>query len=351
MKIKRLLVYLLICYFLMMISNSHAGYCLSRPDVQAYIQHLVRQYDFNEEKLQRLFCAVTINEEVITRLKKPAEAKPWYQYRKIFITPDRINKGVAYWQQHEKTLALAEEKYGVPASVIVAIIGVETKYGDNKGTFPVFNTLVTLAFNYGPRADFFRSELTQYLLLARENRLPPLLLKGSYAGAVGLPQFMPSSYRHYAVDFYHKGFTDLFENNADAIGSIGNYLYKHGWKSGEPVAIPATVQGDGCLALIQKKYKPNLTETDLARYNVTPEKPLHSKVTFIRLEDEHSYEHWLGLQNFYVISTYNKSALYVMAVRELAKHISEQMHHAHKEIAVIESPDCPPCHDEPGCSM
>ncbi len=256
--------------------------------------------------------------------KNQHEAKPWYEYKKLFITNEQINKGIAYWKQHEKTLKFAEKKYGVPTSYIVAIIGIETKYGENKGKFPAFNTLATLAFTPGRRQEFFRYELTQYLLLARENNFPPLSLKSSYAGAIGLPQFMPSSYRHYAVDFYQKGSADLFANHADAIGSVGNYLHKHGWKSGERIAIPAKVKGDSHLAIINKKYRPHLTMANLEKYQITPRKPLNSKVSFIRLEDKTGYKYWLGLQNFYVISTYNKSELYVMAVRELAIKLREK---------------------------
>lgn len=325
-------------------SNSYANYCASEnPDVQTYINQLVTKYNFDRKKLDDLFCTVTMNEEVVAKLSKPAEAKPWYQYKALLVTPDRITKGIAYWQKHEKTLELAEKKYGVPASIIVAIIGVETKYGENKGTFPVFNTLVTLAFNHGRRSDFFRSELTQYLLLARENNFKPLLLKGSYAGAVGLPQFMPSSYRSYAVDFNGRGRADLFNDDDDAIGSVANYLNKHGWKTGEPIAIPAKVSGNSYQSLLSKKYKPRFTESDLKQYNVIPAEPLNSKkASLIQLQNQDGYEYWLGLQNFYVISTYNNSELYVMAANVLAQKMREQKFHLHeKKVALAETLDEP----------
>ena len=315
--------------FVFLTLNAKAEYCAANhPDVQEYIEHLVNKYDFEREKLENLFCTVTFNEEVVTKLSKPAEAMPWFEYKKLLITPERITKGIAYWQEHEKTLALAEKKYGVPASIIIAIIGIETKYGENKGTYPVFNTLVTLSFNHGRRANFFRSELTQYLLLARENNFKPLLLKGSYAGAVGLPQFMPSSYRQYAVDFNDKGFSDLFNNHADAIASVCNYLKKHGWQTGETVAILATFQGNDPSALIRKNYKPYYTQAELEKGNVKPTKSLNGKkASFIRLKDENNDEYWLGLQNFYVISTYNNSELYVMAVDVLAQKLRETKYH------------------------
>jgi len=343
----------LTCVILALFSiSSFAGNAIDNPEVQSYIHDLVRKHDFDKDRLEHLFSTVTINEEVVTRLKKPAEAMPWYAYKKLLITPERIQKGIAYWQQHEATLKAAERRYGVPASIIVAIIGIETKYGEVKGNFPVFNTLAILSFNHGRREHFFRSELTQYLLLARENCFKPLALKGSYAGAVGLPQFMPSSYRHYAVDFRNKGWTDLFENHDDAIASVANYLKKHGWKPGEPVSLSAQVNGD-CSDLFRKGYKPHLTQEDLNTHGVIPYHPLHSrKACLVRLDDEEGEEYVLGLQNFYSISTYNNSELYVMAVNELAQKMREQRAHqkqqhialeqADPEAIELEEPECQP---------
>lgn len=306
-------------------------YCNAlKPEINEYIEQLVKKYDFDREKLQHLFCTVTFNEEVVTKLNKPAESKPWYVYEALLITPERIDKGVAYWNAHEQVLANAEKTYGVPASIIIAIIGVETKYGENKGNYSVFNTLATLGFDHGRREKFFRSELTEFLLLSRENQFRPLQLKGSYAGAVGLPQFMPSSYRNYAVDFDSDGFIDLFENNADAIGSIGNYLKKHGWKTGEQIAIAAQVEGGGDpAALVKKGLKPSITLSELAANGITPVSPIPSdKAAVIQLEEKTGPAYWIGLQNFYVISTYNKSELYVMAVTELASKIREKKYHS-----------------------
>lgn len=322
---KKIIQSLLVSCFLLISLSTYADFsALESPEIQDYICHLVRKYDFDRDKLERLFGTVTMSEEVILKTTKPFEAKPWYIYRANFLTPERINKGVNYWNKHEAILTAAEKKYEVPASIIVAVIGVETKYGENKGVYPVFNTLVSLAFNHGRRADFFRSELTEYLLLTRENNLRPLLLKGSYAGALGLPQFMPSSYRHYAIDCQHKGFADLFENDADAIFSVANYLHKNGWKYGVPVAVPARVEGD-CEALIaHKKYKPYLSQTDLDDYGIIPAQSVSpNKACLIRLEVENGHEYWLGLQNFYAISRYNNSELYVMAVNLLAQSLRE----------------------------
>lgn len=313
---------------------TYATCAMNMPAVQTFISEMHSKYHFDKDKLNQLFCKLTIDEEVIARINKPYEAKPWYIYRELFLKPIRINKGVAYWKEHEKTLALAEERYGVPASIIVAIIGVETQYGDNKGTFPVFNTLATLAFNHSRRADFFRSELKEYLLLTRENNFKPLLLKGSYAGAMGLPQFMPSSYRHYAVDFYNKGNIDLINNDADAIGSVANYLHKHGWQPNTQIAILAKVPtGEDVSQLKHKNFKPTLSKEVLDRYGITSSPVLNpnQKASLIELQDLNGKEYWLGLQNFYVISTYNKSELYVMAVNLLAQKIREKKYHLSEE--------------------
>lgn len=300
---------------------------IKKPEVQAYINDLVKTYHFERDALEKLFTTVTISQEVITKLSTPTEAKPWYEYYKLVVTQEKVDKGVEYWHNHEKTLRLAEKKYGVPASIIVAIIGVETKFGENKGNHPVFNTLATLAFNDGRRANFFRSELTQYLLLTRENNLNTLLLTGSYAGAVGLPQFMPSSYRNYAVDFYHKGFADLFNSHPDAIASVANYLKKHGWKKHQPIAIPATCETQSA-NLTYTGFKPTLTKEDLCERHIIPSEPLNShKVALIKLKSsEKKDELWLGFQNFYTITTYNKSELYAMSVNLLAKRIYQQKH-------------------------
>jgi membrane-bound lytic murein transglycosylase B len=329
----------LFVYFITLTAN--ASYCASsKPEVQAYIDTLVKKHHFNRERLDSLFCSVVMNDEVIQKLSKPAEAKPWYEYRRLVITPEKISKGLAYWHAHEKTLKAVEKKYHVPASVIVAIIGVETKYGEVKGNYPVFNTLVTLGFNNGRRANYFRSELTQYLLLARENNFKPLVLKGSYAGAVGLPQFMPSSYRQYAVDFNHKGWADLFEDDADAIASIANYLKKHGWNQNEQIALRAIAKGDST-DLIKKSFKPTLTESDLEAHGIRPESPYNiNKCSLFQLEEETGIQYWLGLQNFYCITTYNNSALYAMAVRELADKLIKGRSKPHnQEVAVNLSPE------------
>lgn len=338
---KKYLYFIAICFLFLSSTLRADYYAIYDLEVQNYIDYIVRKYDFNRECMDQLFSTVIINEEIMTKVTKPLEAKPWYLYRDSFLTPERINKGVAYWNQHQASLALAEKKYGVPASIIVSIIGVETKYGENKGRFPVFNTLVNLAFNHNRRADFFRSELTEYLLLTRENQLKPLLLKGSYAGAVGLPQFMPSSYRRFAVDCYSKGFADLFDNDDDAIASVANYLHKHGWKTGTPVAILAEADCCNQSPLGDFKLKPHFTEKDLMEYGIKPVKPLgKNKCSIVNLEVENGYEYWLGLQNFYVISTYNKSSLYVMAVNLLAQNIREAKYSPKpkEELPVLEKP-------------
>ncbi len=325
---KKLIIGLFSTWLILASFPLFANYCAtSDPAVQEYIEHLVVKHHFDKATLEKMFSTVTINEEVLAKVTKPTESvMTWDQYKALMITPARIEKGLAYWKTHEKFLDNIEKQYGVPPSIILAIIGVETKYGANKGNFPVFNTLATLAFSHGKREKFFRSELTEYLLLARENQLPTLLLKGSYAGAVGLPQFMPSSYRHYAVDANQKGYADLFNNDEDAISSVGNYLNKHGWKTGEAVAIRATCENKDCSYLVRKNFKPYYTAADLLQDGVQPRKPFDGKVSFISLKNETANEYWLGFKNFQVISTYNNSDFYIMAVNLLAEKLRENHH-------------------------
>lgn len=296
-----------------------------RPEVQAFITEMAHKYNFNREQLNTLFSQIKTNEEVMAKITKPYEAKPWYIYRDFFLKPERIQKGVAYWKTHENTLDLAHKKYGIPPEIIVAIIGVESLYGEDKGKFPVLSTLATLSFENYRRNKFFKDELKQFLLLTRENKLNPLQVNGSYAGAMGLPQFMPSSYREYAVDFNQKGYSDLMNSHEDAITSVANYLLKHGWTAGEPIVYQATVTGEKYASLSPKNLKPNLNKADLEKYGITSATPIHNNqlVAFIKLQGKNADEYWVGLQNFYVISTYNKSNQYVMVVNLLAEKIAQ----------------------------
>lgn len=294
---------------------------LEREEVHAFITEMVEE-GFSREALQRLFASANPQQRVIDLMTRPAEARPWYQYRPIFVNSRRIEEGELFWQEHETLLLRAQQTFGVNAEVIVAIIGVETSYGRNQGSFPVFDTLVTLGFDYPPRQSFFRSELAHFLRLVREE--PHLDLRetrGSYAGAMGRGQFISSSYRAYAVDFNQDGKRDLLGSWPDAIGSVANYFREHNWKMGEAVVMPARVQGEAYKELLGGGYLPRHSLEDLARHGVTPAVSVAPDQLFslIALQTETGYEVWLGLHNFYVITRYNRSPLYAMAVHQLSQ--------------------------------
>ncbi|MBD2835606.1 lytic murein transglycosylase B [Pseudomonas sp. JM0905a] len=292
------------------------------PQVAEFVAEMTRDYGFAGEQLVDLFREVERKQSILDAISRPAErVKPWKEYRPIFITPARIQKGVTFWNQHADALARAEKEYGVPAQVIVAIIGVETFYGGNTGNFRVIDALSTLGFDYPPRADFFRKQLKEFLLLAREEQVDPLLLKGSYAGAMGLPQFMPSSFRAYAVDFDGDGHIDIWNNPVDAIGSVASYFKRHGWVHGAPVVSRAQVRGERIDEGLTQGLDPVKNVGDLRTLGWASGDALRDDVpvTAFRLEGDEGAEYWMGLPNFYVITRYNRSAMYAMAVHQLSE--------------------------------
>lgn len=299
---------------------------IERKDVQTFIQQMVKKHHFNKQQLDALFSAVKIRPQVIQHVNKPLEKESWHTYQMLFVNEWRIQHGVQFWNKYESTLRQAEEIYGVPASIIVATIGVETKYGQNTGNYRVIDSLTNIAFSDSKRAPFFRSELEQFLLLTREEHLDPLKVMGSYAGAIGQPQFMPSSYRYYAVNFSKSGKTDLMYNEVDVIGSIANYYKKKGWIPHAPVAVPAMTIGNRYDYLVKNdKIKQPLSTADLMKYGIVPKYPLPKDtdlVKIIELEGRYNKEYWLGFHNFDVIKRYNPSDLYAMAVYQLSVYIS-----------------------------
>lgn len=292
-------------------------------DVRAFIKEVSQKHGFKQDELKKLFAKVEFKQKIIDAITRPAESKPWYEYRPIFVTRTRITEGVEFWKKHRKELERAQQEYGVPPEIIVAIIGVETRYGKHKGGHRVMDSLSTLAFGYPKRAKFFRSELEQYLLLAREENLDPLSIKGSYAGAMGKAQFISSSYRNYAVDFDGDGKRDLWNNTSDAIGSVANYFKRHKWQPGGPITTPAIVGSNHIKVLVEKGYKPHSTVADLRKRGVTPKTKVNPNEmgALIELENVAGREYWLGLNNFYVITRYNHSPLYAMAVYQLGQAI------------------------------
>jgi membrane-bound lytic murein transglycosylase B len=293
------------------------------PEVETFIQEMVQKHQFNDVSLRRLFARVEPNPAVITAISTPITALPWYEFRSRFVDAVRINGGVRFWREHAATLEKASREFGVSKEIIVATIGVETIYGRRTGGYGVLEALTMLAFNYPPRAELFRSELVQYLLLAREARIDAMSMKGSYAGAIGIPQFMPSSYRRYAVDFDGDGKRDLVKSYADAIGSVANYYKSHGWRAGETIAVPAGVDPGSVAALLELGVKPRLKVGELKRRGVSPAAPIDErpKAALITAESENGPSYWLGLNNFYVITRYNRSINYALAIDELAREL------------------------------
>jgi len=294
------------------------------PAVRAFMAEMVAEHGFAPQALESLFRATVFSQQVLDAFARPAESKPWHEYRRIFLTPTRIERGVAFWQAHAEVLARASERYGIPPEVIVAIIGVETLYGARTGSIRVLDALTTLAFRYPRRARFFRRELIAYLLLAREEGLDPGGLTGSYAGAIGVPQFIPTSYRAYAIDFDSDGTRDLLGSVSDAIGSVANYLGRHGWRQGAPIAVPATVAGRAPPALLERGLEPSIPAGELTASGVAlaAAVPASELVALLELDLEAgAVEHWAGFRNFYALTRYNPSKLYAMAVFQLAGEI------------------------------
>jgi len=290
-----------------------------RPEVRAFIQDQVQRHGFIEAELTYLFSRVRRADQVIEAIEKPAEKiRTWRDYRAPFVEERRVADGLTFWRSHRGSLARAERAYGVPAEVIVAIIGVETFYGRNTGRWRVVDALATLAFDYPPRAGFFRAELESYLLFARDGNLDVFAMRGSYAGAMGLPQFMPSSARRYAVDFDKDGAVDLRRSASDAIGSVGNFLKQHGWRKGMPVLLPARVSGDAWRPLVSGGFEPKVPVAKWLEAGVRIDKPGLEDLPALLVELDPG-DVRLGFRNFYVITRYNRSAMYAASVNDLAQ--------------------------------
>ena len=305
--------------FMFVSLNVQADYS-QRSDVQQFIDEMVERHNFDRNDLELKFELAEKLDGVLEAIAKPAEkVLTWREYRPIFVTSKRIRRGNEFLRLHRELLKRAEKEYGVPAEIITAIIGVETYYGRLSGKTQVFNSLVTLGFDYPPRSPFFLSELEQFLLLTQEEDIDVSVVRGSYAGAMGMPQFISSSYREYAVDFDGDGKRDLWNSTADVIGSVANYFKVHGWKSGGKVVVPARVNGQ--IEETRNKLKPHTSIVDLAKKGVVPKVAVDNdaKATVITLEGKRGKEYWLGLDNFYVITRYNHSALYAMAVYQLSQ--------------------------------
>jgi len=301
----------------------------NREDVRDFVREMVARHGFVERELAFLFSRARREPAILAAIVPPKDpvARSWRAYRARFVTDLRIAEGAEFWRRNAGALERAAREHGVPAEIIVAIIGVETLYGRQMGSWRVIDALSTLAFDYPPRAEFFRGELEQYLLFARDQGVDVFSVKGSYAGAIGIPQFMPGSYRRYAVDFDGDGATDLRANPVDAIGSVANFLAKHGWRAGERVNLPAQVNGKDHRALLDAGIEPKTTLAELKRYGVETrtDLALDTPVALIELESPGApTEYRLGLRNFYVLTRYNRSVLYASAVYDLAQAVKEK---------------------------
>ena len=291
-----------------------------------FIDKMVTEHQFNREELTALLNKAVVKESILKAMSSPAEKRlEWHSYRKIFLKPNRINGGIQFWQENKALLDAASKKYGVPAEIIVAIIGVETRYGGNTGSYKVLDALTTLGFHFPKRAKFFKSELEHFLLLCREEGFDPYEPKGSYAGAMGKSQFISSSYRAYAVDGDGDNKRDLWNSHADIINSIAHYFSKHGWQNSPLITQQTTVEGDAYKSLINRSLKPKNTLKQLAEKHVAIPSDLaeDTVVKLLELQQKDHAEFWLTFHNFYVITRYNHSHLYAMAVYQLGQEIKQ----------------------------
>jgi membrane-bound lytic murein transglycosylase B len=298
----------------------------ARPDVRAFVDEMVEKNGMNRAELNRLFANAESKQAILDAISRPAERTiPWFEYRERFLTPQRIQKGIAFWKQHPERLA-AVTAAGLPAQIAVGILGVETSFGEITGRYRVIDALSTLAFDYPPRSPFFRGELEQFLLLIREEQVDPLKAIGSYAGAMGAPQFMPTSYRKWAVDADADGHRDLWSNWDDVIGSIANYFKDHGWRTGEPVSVPATLK-DPDLSRFTLGIELNETVQSLKEKGVEFEidLPPATPALLVMGQGRDGPEYRVGFNNFYVITRYNRSPMYAMAVYDLGQAIASQV--------------------------
>lgn len=293
------------------------------PGIPAFIDEMVARHQFKRAELVRVFRRAEHRPDAIEVISKPPTLKPWPEYRANFVNRERIEGGRKFWEKHEKVLARAQREFGVPAEYIVAIIGVETQYGRNSGGYRALDALTTLSFDYPRRADFFRAELEQFLLLAREQDFNLLEINASYAGALGIPQFMPSNFRKYALDYNGNGKVDILHEPADAIGSVANYFKHYGWRSGEPVALPAKITDPQRLGMLTE-VKPLMGwHNDAGVVPAAKTDGVLPPAWLLDLTLENDKEYWLVFENFDVIMRYNISSFYALTVHQLAQVLRE----------------------------
>jgi membrane-bound lytic murein transglycosylase B len=322
---------LLLTLFSFFVANYSVADYSKHPEVGPFIDRMVSEHGFERQQVQNWLSQARYQKSIVDAMSRPAEkVKTWYDYRKIFITDLRIERGVEFWQANRQTLQDVSEEYGVDPAIIVSIIGVETNYGRNTGRHRVIDALSTLAFDFytynvkrESRKKFFTTQLEHLFLLAREQNQDPMTLKGSYAGAMGWGQFMPNSYRNYAVDYDGDGLADIWNNPDDVIASVANYFVEHGWKRGQPVATRTLVTGKPDSGEINKLKRPKLSISELEAMGYKPITTYDQdyKAFPMLLAGKYGEEYWLGLHNFYVIGRYNPRIKYAMAVYQLSTSI------------------------------
>jgi len=319
---RKLLVLLLFCL---------PAFAADHPGTEEFVARAVSEYGLEEAEVRALLAEAEYKQSIIDAISRPAEGKPWHEYRQIFLTDKRINEGIDFWIENQELITAASIKFAVDEEIIVAIIGVETFYGRITGNYRSIDALVTLGLYYpqnlsSDRSAFFSSELMQFMQLAKKEGLPPTETTGSYAGAMGMGQFMPSSYLEYAVDFDGDGKRDLWRSTADVVGSVANYLHRHGWQAGEPITKRAWATKDAAFSEISSRsYKPSISVAEWKDkgFKSSSELAADMPAGVIKLVQEDRNSYWLVFKNFYVITRYNRSPRYAMAIFDLSQEIKK----------------------------
>jgi len=320
--------------FIALTGSAFADNFIDNDKVKLFIQYMADKHKYDKNELNKNFQAIEHNPKVLKLMQRQAESLNWGQYKRLLVTKKMINNGAKFYRKYEHDLAKIEAEFKVPAGIVVAIIGMESKYGRDRGAYPVFQTLATLAFHYPRRSKFFQNELEQYLLLTKEDKLDVLGTKGSYAGAMGISQFMPSSYRAYAVDISSLGRIDLFNSTSNAMASTANYLAKHGWHKNEAVALRAkiakqNVSIDKLFTKDRKSPELRLNFADLKAAGVEIKDKVNvsgkAKCALMELCNKVDREYWVGMKNFYVLTRYNRSSLYAMAALQISEEIKNKL--------------------------
>ncbi|MBA2651192.1 MAG: lytic murein transglycosylase B [Tatlockia sp.] len=319
------------CLCLSMLLNSCIALADSsfsqREDVKNFINKMVKQHGFKKAELISVMNEVQIQPQIIESMDKPFEKKTWDIYKQLFLTSERVQAGIEFWRANSVALEKAEKQFNVPANIIVAIIGVETLYGKHQGNYRVLDALSTLAFNYPKRSPYFTKELSEFLLLCREHQVKPTQYFGSYAGAMGKPQFMPSSYRYYATNYNTNPKIDLMNDDDAVIASVANYFHKHGWKMNQGIAQPAQVIGSGYRTINSANRIASYRVKQLREAGIKPLTAainVPAKVGLVELQTQTGQEFWMAYPNFYVITRYNSSPQYAMAVYLFSQQLKNQ---------------------------